>query len=163
MTEKLESIVISHCMDADFGKLELVETRTKAAASGGPWEPVVYRSWAGDLPGIGAKISIDMEDDPSAVSEEIRIWFRRIMADLDAFKRMVAASELKLAREWAGSGDSDISLDEDSFSKSLKVKEFSIDPKRLTVWLEEDACIFAGHSIEVRIENGKIAEICLAG
>lgn len=155
--------IIDSYIDSDFGKLNLIETQTMAAVNGGPMKPLVFRNWSGKIPATEIEILINSENNPPVIPDEIRIAFKKIMADTDSFKQKVAADQLELAKEWAEDGELNIELNEENFTKLLKIKGFSTDPERLTVWLAEEANIFAGHEIEVRIENGKIQEISLAG
>lgn len=126
-------------------------------------KPLVYRSWRGKIFGLDAEIQISCEEDPPVIAEDIRTSFRGVVANVGNFTKRVARRELDLAKQWAQEGELDLVLDELSFADLLKIKAFSIDPGRLTVWLQEAANIFAGHDLEVRIEDGVIAEICLAG
>ena len=126
-------------------------------------KPLVYRSWRGKIFGLDAEIQISCKEDPPVIAEDIRTSFRGVVANVGNFTKRVARRELDLAKQWAQEGELDLVLDELSFADLLKIKAFSIDPGRLTVWLQEAANIFAGHDLEVRIEDGVIAEICLAG
>ena len=100
---------------------------------------------------------------PPIVAEEVRSAFRAVVANIAAFKQMVARSQLGLAKEWAAQGELNLVLDEDVFSSLLTISHLSVEESRLTVFLDEQASIFAGHSIEVRMERGDEVEICLAG
>lgn len=158
-----EEVVISRYMDPEFGALELIETRTRAAVNGGPMRPLISRRWTGKLPDIGATLSISSSEGPPIVADEIRTVLRSILSDVGDFKRQVAHSQLELAKDWAAAGGIDLLLDESTFSDSLRIDGFTIGEETLTVWLEDTADIFAGHSLEVRMERGEIIEICLAG
>ena len=158
-----EEIVLAHRTDPDFGELTFVETRTAAAVDGGPMKPLVFRDWHGTAPGLGAKINISSEINPPQVDDAVRQAYRKIIADIDGLKKTVASQELDTAREWAAAGGIELALDEAGLAALLRVDGFSVDPGRLTIWLVEDKDIFAGHALEVRIENGKIIEICLSG
>lgn len=158
-----EDVVIKSFFDTDFGALQLVETRTMAGVDGEPMRPLVYRTWRSVAGAPGPEILISEGDDPLNVSEDVRADYRRFSADIDALKAHVARAELELARDWAASGDLNLELTEASFAKMLVIDGYTIDPGRVTVWLSEPADIFAGHVIEVRIENGTIKEIGLAG
>eukprot|EP01042_Synura_sphagnicola_P028176 gene28176-36361_t len=157
------SKIIDHYIDADFGKLDLVETHYMAGLNGGPMKSTVMRSWVGHAPDTKTEISINFDENPPSISDDIRKAYRNILADTEGFIRKIAADQLVLARDWAEQGDLNIILDENTFASLLKIDDFSIVADRLTVWLLEDADIFAGHAIEVRIEGGEVIEICLAG
>jgi len=130
---------------------------------GGQMQPIVIREWIGHTPDTEIEISINSAENPPLIPDDIRKAYRGIVADTDNFKRKVAIDQLGLARDWAEEGGINIALDEDIFAKLLAIDAFSVDPGRLTIWLSEGADIFAGHAIEVRIEDGEIIETCLAG
>jgi hypothetical protein len=159
----LEEVVVGHRNDADFGALDYVETRTRAAVDGGPMKPLIFRSWQGKCPQLSAGILISSENDPPEITEDDRLAYRGVLADPEAFKKDVARRQLELARDWAASGGIRSDFDETALAAMLRIDAFTVDPGRLTVWLENTEDIFAGHAIEVRIENGAITEIVLAG
>lgn len=158
-----EEIVVGHHVDPDFGALELIETRTKAALNGSPMRPLVFRQWTGKQAELDVPLSISSSEDPPNVADEVRADFRSVMSNVRAFKQGIARGELEPAKDWVAQAAMDLPLDESRFADLLKIEGFTIGPGRLTVWLHEPANIFRGHSLEVRIEMGKIVEICLAG
>jgi hypothetical protein len=158
-----DSKIIDQYIDTDFGKLDLVETHYMAGLNGSPMKSTVMRSWVGHTLDTKTEISITFDKNPPSISDDIRKAYRQILADPDGFKQKIATDQLDLARNWAEQGDLDILLDAEMLSHLLTIDGFSIGPDRLTVWLVEGADIFAGHAIEVRIENGEIKEVCLAG
>jgi hypothetical protein len=159
----LEEIVVGHHVDPDFGALELIETRTQAAVNGGLGTPLVFRRWTGKQAELDVALSISSSEDPPIVADEIRAAFRSVMSNVNNFRQRIARSEFELAKDWAAAAGMDLALDESKLATLLKIQGFTIGPDRLTVWLEETANIFGGHSLEVRIEKGEIIEICLAG
>jgi hypothetical protein len=159
----MEEIVISHYVDPDFGALELIETRTEASVNGGPMRPLVFRHWAGKQPNLDSTLIISASEDPPVIDEEIRTAFRDVTSNIDDFTRRIARTELQTAKSWIAAAKTDLALDEDQFAGLLKICGFTIGPRRLTVWVEESANIFDGHSLEVRIEKGQIIEIRVAG
>jgi hypothetical protein len=158
-----EERVIKTQHDADFGPLELVEVHTEAAVGGGPMRPLVYRSWRRPHDAEGPELLISTAADPLVIDEGVRATYRAVTANENDLKQQVARDQLDLALEWAASGELKLALNAQTFASLLQVAGYTIDPQRLTVWLIEDAGIFAGHSIEVRFEDGAIAEIGLAG
>ena len=159
----LEEVVIGHHLDSDFGALQLVETRTEARVSGGPWKPLIYRAWSGRRNDLNATIDISNGDDPPVVTDGVRTAFRSLILNIATFKRTVARGQLALAKDWAERGGLNVALDTDSFSDVLQIHSFLIGENRLTVFMEDTAGIFDKHMLEVRIEQGAIKEICLAG
>lgn len=159
----VKQTVISRHADPDFGALELIETQTQAKLNGGPWKTVILREWSGKQEDLGVPIRIANSKDPLIVADEIRTAFRSVVANMSGFRHLVARSQLGLAKEWAIQGELNLSLDEDTLSDLLTISGFSVGESRLTVFLEEAANVFAGHMLEVRIERGKVIEICLAG
>lgn len=158
-----EEHVITAIVDPDFGPIELVETHTLVGVNGGPMQPLVFRTWRRVESIEGPRLLISDGGNPPYVSLAARTDYKRYAADIDGLKAEVAQRQLQLAKDWAASGDIGIDLDGQSFAKVLELDGYSIDPNRVTVWLKDTADIFAGHQIEVIIENGAIAEICLAG
>jgi hypothetical protein len=159
----LEEIIISHYADPDFGVLRLIETRTEGRVNGGPWKPLVCRESSGARQDVAAMISISSSDDPPTVPDDVRVAFRGIVLNLAEFKRTVAESQLELAQDWAMQGGRDGPLNADLLANAVALTGFRIDSDRLTVFLEDTESIFDGHAIEVRIRNGSIVEIGLAG
>jgi hypothetical protein len=159
----LQEIVIFRCVDPDFGALELIETRTQASLDGGPLSPLIYREWTGKCENLDAAISISNTDNPPRVADETRAAFRAVVSDVGDFKRRIARSELKLARDWPAQAGMNFDLNEDSFCGLLEIEALRLDEDRLTVWLRETANIFGGHTLEARLERGEIIEVCLAG
>jgi Uncharacterized protein conserved in bacteria (DUF2262) len=155
--------VVDHTVDPDFGALQLFETRTMGQSRGDAWKQIRYHAWKGTCDAIGASVSISGDLKQLDVPDSIRALYRKIVANPETLKREVAKREIGLARDWAASGSIDTSFSEQDFATMLNITEFSIQEDRLTVWLEETQDIFAGHSIEVRYENGVISEIGLAG
>ena len=158
-----EEIVISRHLDPDFGVLELIEMRTEASLNGEPLKPVTFREWSGKLDDLDATLSISNTDNPPKVSDEIRAAFRAVVSDGDSFKRRIARTELELAKRWSAEVNLDLRLDEETLSDLLEIEAFTMNRGRLTVWLRETGNIFGGHMVEVRIEQGAITEVCLAG
>jgi hypothetical protein len=159
----LKEIVIGHHVDPDFGALELTETHTEAAVNGGPRTPLVFRPWTGKQGELDIVLSISGSEDPPIVADEVRADFRSVMSNVDNFKQRIARSELERAKDWVAAAGKNLPLDESRFASLLKIEGFTIGPDRLTVWIEETANIFGGHSLEARIEMGEIIEICMAG
>ncbi len=159
----LEVVIVGHRNDADFGMLDYIETRTTAAVDGGPMKPLIFRNWQGKCPELSASILVSSDRDPPAINEDDRVAYRGVLADPETFKISVARSQLELARDWAASGGISSGFDETALAAMLRIDGFTVDPGRLTVWLEDTGDIFAGHVIEVRIEKGAIIEIGLAG
>jgi hypothetical protein len=159
----LEEIVIGHHIDPDFGALELIETRTKAAVNGVPMKPLVFRQWTANQAELDVVLHISTSEDPPIVADEVRAAFRSVISNVDNFKQRIARSELELAKDWVAAAGTDLPLDESNFANMLKIEGFTIGPNRLTVWIGETANVFGGHSLKVRIESGEIIEICLAG
>jgi hypothetical protein len=158
-----EEVILNSVVDPDFGGLELVETKMQASVGGGPMSPLVFRTWRSVGHTEGHSVLIMSEADPSMIAGDLRSAWRSILNDEDAFVACIAKSQLPLAIAWARDGELDIQLDETTFAKLLRLNGFTIDPGRLTVLLDDSAGIFAGHSIEVRIEKGEISEVGLAG
>ena len=147
--------IIDQCQDRDFGALKLVEIHTRAGAADGSMQPMALRNWCGRVAETDSAIRIEDDVHPSLLPETIRLPFRQIIADPEAFKQRVAAD----AVEWAEDG----ALDATALAALLQIACFAMAPERLTVWLTVDAERFDGHVMEVRIEDGEIAEICMAG
>jgi hypothetical protein len=158
-----EEVVLKSIVDPDFGVLELVETTMQASVDGGPMHQLVYRTWCSSGHAEGHSVLLSNEADPPVVAEDLRSAFRSILEDEATFFARIAKSQLQPAIAWARDGELGPHVDEASFAKLLRFAGFTIDPGRLTVLLEESAGIVAGHAIEVRIENGEIREVGLAG
>ena len=108
----LKEIVIGHHVDLDFGALELIETRTRAAVDAGPRTPQVFRRWTGKQAELDVVLSISSSEDPPMVADEIRAAFRSVVPNVNNFRQRIARSELELAKDWAAAAGMDLSLDE---------------------------------------------------
>ena len=155
--------VIKSIIDPDFGPLDLVETRTKVSVLGWPKKAAVYRSWERPKEGGPGTLTIEDADGTPDAAAEVRQTFRAISGDIGALKLQAAQRSMDMAKTWAN-GEMMKHLESPAtFVSVLELEGMSIGGGLMTVWFADTADIFAGHSLEVRIEDGEIKEVTLAG
>jgi len=128
----VEEIVIGHCVDPDFGALELIETRFEAEVNAAPKKPFVFRQWTNNQAEPDVALSISGSIDPPIVAAADRADFRSAISSVDTFKRRIARSQLELAWDWTTASGTDLRLDEISFASLLRIEYLRVPLDRST-------------------------------
>jgi len=111
----------------------------------------------------GHRVSVLFMDEcwTGAALERAREWFQRLPDALPELRRATAAEKLGLYnRMWRKAGP----LDEEGFAQRITLKSVRFGENARTTLYFKDGGLFAGHSIEVFLDDaGRVRDAALAG